>query len=344
MVDIKLEHITKKYNTSYALNDITLDIKNGERIAILGESGAGKTTLLRIIAGLEQASEGHLYFDDQIVDNKKPYDRHIAMIFQDALLFEHSTVQDNIIYGLHKLGYTKDEIHTKLIDVSKLLHIDSLLKRYPASLSSGEKQRVGIARALIRDPDILLLDEPFSSLDDQLRNYLINEILEIQKKKKFNFFMVTHNQEEAFLLGDKILLLKDGKLVEFNTPYELYHYPNMVFSASFISPSMNLLHGIIQENKLLYQNKEVKEVDLKDQDVMIGVRPENIHICENGLFKATVVLSRYIGDTFITKLQYNDEEITIYTKNEITIKEITFSIGNEFVLFDREGNRILNVQ
>ena len=235
MSNIEIQNLQKSYGTHNVIKDISLTIENGSRVVILGPSGAGKTTLLRLIAGLETVSMGQISFDDT--------NKNVAMIFQNGGLFEHAKVKDNITLGLKKLGYTKEEINNKLIEVASLLHIESLLDRYPVSLSAGEKQRVGIARAIIRNPSVLLLDEPFSNLDEELSFALKRDLLKMQESLNMTMIVVTHNIEEAFFFSEKIGLLKDGILLEYNSIEKILDKPSCMDSLLFLFPDINRLIG-----------------------------------------------------------------------------------------------------
>ena len=197
MPAVSLKNIVRKYGEKKALDNVSFDCAENSRTVIIGPSGAGKTTCLKLIAGLETADEGSLYIDGRDASSLKPHERNIGMIFQDAALFPHSTVYDNIAYGMHRLGYNKDDIRKMVQETAEHLHIESLLKRYPCSLSAGERQRAGIARAIVRKPGLLLLDEPFANLDARLREELQKEIISLQKEYGMTMLLITHDQSEA---------------------------------------------------------------------------------------------------------------------------------------------------
>ena len=232
MSNIEIQNLQKSYGTRTVIKDISLTIENGSRVVILGPSGAGKTTLLRLIAGLETVSMGQISFDDT--------NKNVAMIFQNGGLFEHAKVKDNITLGLKKLGYTKEEINNKLIEVASLLHIESLLDRYPVSLSAGEKQRVGIARAIIRNPSVLLLDEPFSNLDEELSFALKRDLLKMQESLNMTMIVVTHEMSFAEKVADRVVFMADGVVVEQGTPKEIFSHPKEERTKQFLSNIIQL--------------------------------------------------------------------------------------------------------
>ena len=231
MSNIEIQNLQKSYGTHTVIKDISFTIENGSRVVILGPSGAGKTTLLRLIAGLETVSMGQISFDDT--------NKNVAMIFQNGGLFEHAKVKDNIILGLKKLGYTKEEINNKLIEVASLLHIESLLDRYPVSLSAGEKQRVGIARAIIRNPSVLLLDEPFSNLDEELSYALKRDLLKMQESLNMTMIVVTHEMGFAKQVSNRVIFMEDGLIAEEGSPEKIFDHPDNERTKEFLSKVVN---------------------------------------------------------------------------------------------------------
>lgn len=234
MPTIEIKAITKRINDKTLLDNVSFVVPDKKSIYIIGPSGAGKTTLLNIIAGLDDAYDGDILFDGVNVNNKKPFERNIAMIFQETGLFPHTKVKHNISYGLKKLMVSQNKIDEAVIEVAKALQIEKLLDRYPASLSAGEKQRVGIARALVRKPSILLLDEPFANLDERLKENLQDELNMIQKRDGITMIQVTHDQREALKMADMVLLLNEGKLVAYGTPDELMKETGDTFTNHFL--------------------------------------------------------------------------------------------------------------
>lgn len=287
---LDIKHLSKK-NNEFELNDISFEVEDGKFLSILGATGSGKTTLLRCIAGLEKIDSGEI-----LIGNNR-----VAMIFQDAALFPHTKVKDNISYGLHKLGYKKEEINNKVNEVAKLLKIEDLLERYPKSLSGGEAQRVGIARALVRDPKILLLDEPFASIDERLKDNLLKELKKIQRDKNITMIGVTHDQREAMFMADKILILDKGRVIAIDTPIRLYDSPPNIFTAQFIGrPTINALASEIKDHKLALLNTTLNiQSTISDQVVMVGIRAEDIIFNDGGHFSGIITMKEKDGRDYI---------------------------------------------
>jgi ABC-type sugar transport system ATPase subunit len=245
---------------------------------ILGPSGSGKSTLLRCIAGLEAQKEGQVLFDGSDVSSLSPSQRRIAMVFQSAALFSHTRIKDNIGYGLRKLGYSKEEIRQMVCESARKLHIEDLLERYPHAVSGGERQRASIARALVRKPDILLLDEPFSSLDARLSEELQQEVIRLQKETGMTMIMVTHDQSEAVNMADQVILLHEGKTQAMGSPKELYRDPPNLFTASFLGSGR--VNVIPQDSALFAKLKTVYGFD--EEAVTAAVRPTGLSVQEEG--------------------------------------------------------------
>lgn len=330
MSNIEIQNLQKSYGTHTVIKDISLTIENGSRVVILGPSGAGKTTLLRLIAGLETVSMGHISFDDT--------NKNVAMIFQNGGLFEHAKVKDNITLGLKKLGYTKEEINNKLIEVASLLHIESLLDRYPVSLSAGEKQRVGIARAIIRNPSVLLLDEPFSNLDEELSFALKRDLLKMQESLNMTMIVVTHNIEEAFFFSEKIGLLKDGILLEYNSIEKILDKPSCMDSLLFLFPDINRLNGKIHDKKLYINDLYIQDIDEKDADIIMLIKKEAIELDSGNIF-AELEHSSIQKNGYINELELGEYNLNCYTANKVDTgkKNISFT---DYYLFLQNGQFI----
>lgn len=332
MSDIKFEHLTKKYGSVQALNDISGKIPQGKRTVILGPSGAGKTTLLRILAGLQQPDEGTI----QCVGR-------IAMIFQSAALFPHTRVRENITFGLRKLGWSKTEIQLASEKIAAALKISHLIDRYPGSLSGGEKQRVGIARALIRNPDILLMDEPFASLDQRLRQELQSEMLKMQKETKMTMIMISHDQQEALAFGEEIILMNHGIIEETGSPDRIYKKPESLFTASFIgNPAINLFHGRIEQGKLIISEHLCPYSFSYEGHVVIGVRPENFVLNDEGFLKCAVYETSRFQNQYAITAASDIGHLTFFC--DFPMKEgtiVNLSIQpNDLHVFDEKGRRI----
>ena len=239
---IRLENITKIFKTTTAVDNISFTIEDGEMICLLGPSGCGKSTTLSMVAGLEKPTEGEIYFDDKPMSGVEAEDRDIGMVFQNYALYPHMSVRDNIMFPLKMRHVPKAERVARMTQVAEMLQIKELLYRKPGQLSGGQQQRVAIARALIKEPKILLLDEPFSNLDARLRIELRDDIRALQQKLKITTIFVTHDQEEAMSISDRILLMKNGVLQQYSTPQEMYRNPANLFVASFLgNPPINKL-------------------------------------------------------------------------------------------------------
>ena len=280
-----------------AVQEFNLEIKDKEFIVLVGPSGCGKSTTLRMIAGLEEISEGELYIGDRLVNDVAPKDRDIAMVFQNYALYPHMTVYDNMAFAL-KLRHTpKDEIDRAVKAAAEILDITQYLSRKPKALSGGQRQRVAIGRAIVRDPQVMLMDEPLSNLDAKLRNQMRAEIIKLRQKINTTFIYVTHDQTEAMTLGDRIVIMKDGFIQQVGTPQEVFNHPYNLFVAGFIgSPQMNLfdakllkvdgkyavaLGGMTVE---LSEEKQAKLAanNVAEQDIVLGIRPEHI-VLEKGI-------------------------------------------------------------
>jgi len=280
-----------------AVQEFNLEIADKEFIVLVGPSGCGKSTTLRMIAGLEEISEGELYIGDRLVNDVAPKDRDIAMVFQNYALYPHMTVYDNMAFAL-KLRHTpKDEIDRAVKQAAEILDITQYLGRKPKALSGGQRQRVAIGRAIVREPQVMLMDEPLSNLDAKLRNQMRAEIIKLRQKINTTFIYVTHDQTEAMTLGDRIVIMKDGFIQQIGTPQEVFNHPYNLFVAGFIgTPQMNFFDAklvkangkyAVQLDKLTVELSEEKQEKLAknnvaEQDIVLGVRPEHI-VLEAGI-------------------------------------------------------------
>ena len=286
---IRLENISKQYNDVKAVKNLNIEIEDGSLVCLLGPSGCGKSTTLSMIAGLESISEGNIYFNEEKVNHIEAEQRDIGMVFQNYALYPHMTVKENIEFPLKMRKYKKHIRNEKVEEIAKILQIKDLLNRKPGKLSGGQQQRVAIARALIKNPKILLLDEPLSNLDARLRIELRDEIRNLQKKFKITTIFVTHDQEEALSISDKILILNEGVMEQYATPKEMYMEPENEFVASFIgNPPINLIDGIVEDGKVYIDLKDRKVevhseyINRKNENsgkVTLGIRPEDLILC-----------------------------------------------------------------
>jgi multiple sugar transport system ATP-binding protein len=297
MAGLTLNHIYKKYSGGVvAVSDFCLDIEDKEFLVLVGPSGCGKSTTLRMIAGLEEISEGELYIGDKLVNEVAPKDRDIAMVFQNYALYPHMTVFDNMAFSLKLRKVPKKEIKARVEEAAKILDITHLLQRKPKALSGGQRQRVALGRAIVREPKVFLLDEPLSNLDAKLRAQMRTEINKLHLRLGTTFIYVTHDQTEAMTMGDRIVVMKDGFIQQVDTPQNLYDHPCNVFVAGFMgSPQMNFIDAVITEKSGKYffninadektysipipADKTEGDVlkDYIDKEVIVGIRPEDIY-------------------------------------------------------------------
>jgi len=294
MAGLSLRHIYKRYPGAKepAVSDFNLEIKDKEFIVLVGPSGCGKSTTLRMIAGLEEITEGELYIGDRLVNDVAPKDRDIAMVFQSYALYPHMNVYQNMAFGLKLRKFKKDEIDRRVQEAAKILDIAHLLDRKPKALSGGQRQRVALGRAIVRDPQVFLMDEPLSNLDAKLRGHMRAEITKLAKRLETTVIYVTHDQVEAMTMGDRIVVMKDGFIQQVDTPEKLYNHPRNLFVAGFLgSPTMNFINGRLEEEAgVVYfkaqginvslpegRAKLVRDKGYVGKEVILGVRPEDIH-------------------------------------------------------------------
>lgn len=333
---IEFKNISMQFKDTIAIDNLNLIISSGEFVSILGPSGCGKSTTLFMLAGLLQPTAGKIIIDGNDVTHLKADARNIGMVFQDYALYPHMTVFNNIAFPLKMKRLSKREIKEKVEYAAKLVEIDAYLNRLPKELSGGQQQRVAIARAIVREPEILLLDEPLSNLDARLRVSMREEIRAIQQRLNITTLFVTHDQEEALSISDKIVMLNEGKMMQYDTPYNMYHHPNHVFVATFIGrPPMNILKLDKQQSKQLNPNLNI------DTDTMIGIRPEHIIISEQGypvIIKRIELLGK---DIAVTAEDAQHRQIKYYTNtNPLIGNKVYLTAALENIhLFDSYGNR-----
>ena len=293
MARLSLRHIYKKYPGGVtAVSDFNLEIKDKEFIVLVGPSGCGKSTTLRMIAGLEEISEGELFIGDRLVNDVAPKDRKIAMVFQNYALYPHMSVFENMAFGLKLSKVPKDEIKRRVEEAARILDITHLLDRKPKALSGGQKQRVALGRAIVRNPMVFLLDEPLSNLDAKLRATMRTELTKLHNRVETTFIYVTHDQVEAMTMATRIVVMKDGLIQQVDTPQNLYDSPVNMFVAGFIgTPQMNFINGALVQkadgvyfdfegNSIKLPAEKANDPALKEyigQEVVVGIRPENIH-------------------------------------------------------------------
>ena len=315
MARIELRDLSKYYDAggivaNYKLN---LDIADGEFVAILGPSGCGKTTALRLIAGLETPSDGSILFDDEVVNNRSPSKRNVAMVFQNYALYPHMTVRGNIEYPLKVRGVSPDERDQRIEESTQLLHIEDLLEKRPAELSGGQRQRVALARAIVREPTVFLLDEPLSNLDAKLRLEMRSELKRIQDEIGITTVYVTHNQEEAMSMGDRVIVMNKGTIRQVAPPDELYSRPRTTWVANFIgSPPMNLIDAQPRNGELLLAGDNVLPIHTADaESITLGVRPEHLSIAADDpdteyVLRGQVDTVEPLGEYVLVNVQVGD--------------------------------------
>ncbi|MBS7262976.1 MAG: sn-glycerol-3-phosphate ABC transporter ATP-binding protein UgpC [Eubacteriales bacterium] len=365
MASVKLKHIYKVYQGGVcAVNDFNLDIKDKEFIVLVGPSGCGKSTTLRMVAGLEEITEGELYIDDKLVNDVIPKERDIAMVFQNYALYPHMTVYDNMAFGLRLRKVPKAEIDRKVREAAKILGIESYLNRKPKALSGGQRQRVALGRAIVREPKVFLMDEPLSNLDAKLRVQMRTEITRLHNRLATTFLYVTHDQTEAMTMGSRIVVMKDGFIQQVDSPQNLYDYPANVFVGGFIgTPQMNFFDGKLVKNEngvfvkfatnsvKLPESKVKKIIDESyfGKEIILGVRPEDIH--EEQLFienypdcvvNATVDIVENLGHETLMYLAIDGKEETSTARvdaRSTTAQGETIKVcfdANRIHLFDKE--------
>ncbi len=346
-----------------AVQEFNLDIADKEFIVLVGPSGCGKSTTLRMVAGLEEISEGELYIDGKLMNDVAPKDRDIAMVFQNYALYPHMTVYENMAFSLKLRKESKEVIDKKVREAAEILDITQYLDRKPKALSGGQRQRVAIGRAIVRDPAVFLMDEPLSNLDAKLRNQMRAEIIKLRERINTTFIYVTHDQTEAMTLGDRIVIMRDGYIQQIGTPQEVFNNPRNLFVAGFIgTPQMNLFDAHLSlENGKYFVNlgslkvelDEEKQARLKannvpEQDVTLGVRPEHTDLVKEGGITAKVDVSEMMGSSVHLHITAEGKDViiivpTIDMKDHFKMGDtvhFTFK-GNVAHVFSKENERNL---
>ena len=336
-----------------AVQEFNLEIADKEFIVLVGPSGCGKSTTLRMIAGLEEISEGDLYIGDRRVNDVAPKDRDIAMVFQNYALYPHMTVYDNMAFGLKLRHLPKEQIDRAVKQAAEILDITQYLSRKPKALSGGQRQRVAIGRAIVRDPSVMLMDEPLSNLDAKLRNQMRAELIKLRQRINTTFIYVTHDQTEAMTLGDRIVIMKDGFIQQIGTPQEVFSHPYNLFVAGFIgSPQMNFFDAqLVKENGKYYAKLANLTVELSEekqaklaangvesQEIVLGVRPEHIVLEDEGI-PAVVDVSEMMGSSVhlhVTAME-RDVVLVVSTMN-MTGAEVAALTGGAAVKFNFPGH------
>ncbi|MCY3872854.1 MAG: sn-glycerol-3-phosphate ABC transporter ATP-binding protein UgpC [Rhodobacteraceae bacterium] len=305
MASLVLRNLVKTFDKTTVLHGISLEVEDGEFVVFVGPSGCGKSTTLRLIAGLEETTAGEIEIEGRVVNHLEPKERNIAMVFQNYAIYPHMTVRKNIGFGLRTSKLAKAEKTARLEDVAAILEMTELLDRKPSQLSGGQRQRVAIGRAMVRDPAVFLFDEPLSNLDAQLRTQMRLEIKKLHQRVGNTIIFVTHDQVEAMTMADRIVIMKDGHILQVGKPADVYHRPANTFVAGFIgAPSMNMLHCRVDGGVArLASGPDIRlDIDLSQgQPVILGVRPDDLHPSgENPFLEGTVTVREPLGpDTLI---------------------------------------------
>ena len=378
MAGLSLRGIYKKYPGGFvAVTDVNLEIRDKEFIILVGPSGCGKSTTLRMIAGLEEISEGELYIGDRLVNDVAPKDRDIAMVFQNYALYPHMTVFDNMAFGLKLRKVPKDEIARKVEEAARILDLSHLLDRKPKAMSGGQRQRVALGRAIVRSPKVFLLDEPLSNLDAKLRAQMRTEISKLHKKLGTTFIYVTHDQTEAMTMGDRIVVMKDGFIQQVDSPQGLYEAPVNKFVAGFLgSPQMNFIDAVLRKNEygqfvvefgsedsktargvkyqiVVPESKAIPELErYVDKDIVLGIRPENVHdepmyvnSATTGLINCNVEITEMMGAETYLYLLCEGISLTARVSPRSTARpgdEIQVALDpNKIHLFDKETEKTI---
>lgn len=348
MPELILKNITKKFGDNLVLDDISLELKEGEFLVLLGPSGCGKSTCLRIISGLETADAGEIFFGSNRIDQLLPRDRNIAMVFQNYSLYPHMSVAKNLGFPLKVKGVNKKLIEEKVAEIAELIGLSEKLNQRPAELSGGQRQRVALGRAIIREPSIFLLDEPLSNLDADLRHRMRKEILRIQKKMGCTTVYVTHDQIEALTMADKIALLDDGKILQIGKPEELYNRPASLKVARFIGiPKINDIVCKIEDDKIVPFGLDLPPIskEFDKREIILAIRPEDLTIGTNGDLSAEVKQVEYVGNSYYVTLSYFDCSLVVSgCIQEYNIGEkVKFYLNSEkLLLFDTKTEKLLN--
>src|SRR6266853_938917 len=294
MATVTFDHITKKFGDVFAVNDLSLQVRDEEFLVLVGPSGCGKTTALRMLAGLEEQTTGDIFIGERRVNDVAPKDRDIAMVFQNYALYPHMSVFDNMAFGLKLRKYGKAEIKKRVGDAASILGIEGLLDRKPKALSGGQRQRVAVGRAIVRQPKVFLFDEPLSNLDAKMRVQMRTEITKLHQRLQATMIYVTHDQIEAMTMGDRIVVMNNGKVQQIDTPLKLYNEPDNLFVAGFLgSPPMNFIDGELKQERDAIVFKEIQGGTIQvrfanrpqareflGKPMLLGIRPEDIEVAQ----------------------------------------------------------------
>ena len=361
MSKVILQNVSKVYDKNVtAVDHVNLEIKEGEFAVLVGPSGCGKSTLLRMIAGLEEITEGEIFIDETKVNDVPPKDRDIAMVFQNYALYPHMTVFENMAFGLKLRKFPKDEIKKRVEDAAELLELSEYLDRKPKALSGGQRQRVAVGRSIVRKPKVFLFDEPLSNLDAKLRVQMRIEIIKLHQRLEATMIYVTHDQIEAMTMGDRIVVLDKGLVQQYDTPLTVYNNPSNVFVAGFIgSPAMNFIDGEVYKNNddtifrsnnfnlKLDQNFNLNLENNQKLEVLMGIRPEHIKISENEQMdiNAVVDIVEPMGNEVYVYLKVGNHQIILRSTQRLNLKPeqklgLLIDQTNIYLFYRKDGSQI----
>jgi len=356
VVEVRLEGVVKSFGRVKALDDINLEVRDGESMVLLGPSGCGKTTTLRIIAGLEKPDKGRVLFGDRDVTLLPPRSRNISMVFQSYAVWPHMSVFDNIAFPLRIKKYQEPEIRRRVKWAAELLRIEDLLDRYPHQLSGGQRQRVAVARAIVVEPDVLLMDEPLSNLDALLRVKMRSEIKKLQRAVGVTMIYVTHDQTEAMVIADRIAVMDKGRVLQVGTPEDIYNRPVDTFVATFIgSPQMNLVKSIVRasssgvyleigKSRVRVERRELYKYE--GREVLVGVRPEHVKLdVEGDGVEGVIDFIENLGSDIIVHVRIGDETLVAKVQEEpppIGSKVVAILDESRIRVFDARSGKLIS--
>ncbi|MCB1354988.1 MAG: sn-glycerol-3-phosphate ABC transporter ATP-binding protein UgpC [Maritimibacter sp.] len=359
MTQVTLEHITKSFGSVHVIKDVSVEIADGEFVALVGPSGSGKSTILRMIAGLEDPSSGSIRIGERVVNDLMPKDRDIAMVFQSYALYPHMSVRENMSFSLELAGRPKAERDAAVAEAAEILGLTDLLDRKPKALSGGQRQRVAMGRAIVRKPDVFLFDEPLSNLDAKLRTAMRKEVKLLHQRLTSTSIYVTHDQTEAMTMADKIVVLNDGMVEQIGSPTELYAAPDNLFVAGFIgTPQMNFIEGTVAEDGTVVPDGNGNLPGLRvdpglpltaGDAVVVGIRPERIEFGPGGPYPANVELVEPMGSEALVTCTFGPYELRVQDRSMETVAQgadVRFDYDPALALvFARDsGRRIVSAE
>ena len=358
MAEVTLDDLVKKFEDVVAVDGVSLDIPDESFTVLVGPSGCGKTTTLRLIAGLERATDGTISIGDEVVNDRRAYERDIAMVFQNYALYPHKSVEENMRFGLEQQGTDEEIIEERVAEAAELLQIEELLDRRPSELSGGQQQRVALGRAIVRDPDVFLMDEPLSNLDAKLRVQMRAELNKLHEELETTTVYVTHDQIEAMTLADQIAVMDSGEIQQVGDPTFVYSNPRNMFVADFLgSPSMNFIEGTLRADgeelvvecgsfdHVVPEQYHASVEDHVGESVMVGIRPENVAVADDG-YSATVNVVEPQGEKTVLELALGDDVIKASVEPDVDVTtdeeiSVTFDEANLHYFDDRTGESLV---